>query len=110
MYEYEATVVKVVDGDTVHLDVDLGLETSRRLKCRLKGINAPELKTEAGKEARGFLTETLKSAKVFRVETVKDRTEKYGRYLVLIYIGEGEVTANDLMIDAGHAEPYMIDT
>ena len=106
MYEYAATVLKVVDGDTVHLEVDLGLDQSRKLSARLYGINAPELNTAAGKAARQHLTFLLFGGDGPRVtvRTYKDRREKYGRYLgTLVKAG---VDVNHQMVEDGHAVVY----
>jgi len=111
MFDYTAKVVDVHDGDTVTLDVDLGFGIVRRDRFRLFGpdpsgqwgINAPELPTPEGKAARVFLFDKLTAAGggVVRVQTVKDRREKFGRYLAVLIV-EG-VNVNQLMIDARHA-------
>lgn len=106
MYEYAATVLRVVDGDTVHLEVDLGLDQSRRLSVRLYGINAPEMATKEGKEARQHLTFLLFGVDGPRVtvRTYKDRTEKYGRFLATL-LKDG-VDVNHRMVEDGHAVVY----
>lgn len=109
MYEYRAKVLRVVDGDTVHFAVDMGLETTRILKVRLYGINCPELsELPAGPDAKAyteaFLTEKGTPEGWFLLHTIKDKTEKYGRYLALVFDGDGEgVCLNDLLVASGHA-------
>lgn len=104
MYEYYATVVKVVDGDTVHLNIDLGLNINHFIKCRLARINSPELSTPEGKLAKGYLQDILTGEKII-VRTVKDKTEKYGRYLVEIETAyRGNI--NDHMVSYGMAKFY----
>jgi endonuclease YncB( thermonuclease family) len=66
VYEYRATIIDVVDGDTVHAEVDLGCDTSIKLAIRLAAINAPELHVggelnQAGTDARQHLIELLRS-------------------------------------------------
>lgn len=85
MYEYKATVHRVIDGDTAILNIDLGLSTFRRVTIRLKDVRAPELSAEFGLEAKAKLTSLLLAD--LTVKTFKDRTEKYGRYLGTIYSG-----------------------
>lgn len=120
-YTYDAVVKSVHDGDTVTLDMDLGLDVHLSdFKVRLAGINAPELPTPEGKAAREFLAALLPAGTAILVDTVKDRQEKYGRYLGVLRIGanpsmtgklpvmdrEGKVSVNDYMVLNGYAKPY----
>jgi micrococcal nuclease len=108
-YQYKATIVSITDGDTVHADIDLGFNTWRRDEdLRLYGINAPEMHGDtkaAGEAARQALLDRIFGKQV-TLCTIKDRREKYGRYLAKIYIGDELI--NDWMIDKGFAEPYYI--
>jgi endonuclease YncB( thermonuclease family) len=113
-FVYPAKVVRVVDGDTVSvelvlIDVDLGFNVNVRvphvITLRLGGINAPETSTDAGKVASVFLKTLLEPGTDCTVYTVKDRTEKYGRYLAWIHI-DGDEFVNDIMIAKGHAIEY----
>lgn len=102
MYEYEATVVSIHDGDTLRADVDLGFDTWRGNEpFRLIGIQAPELGKPGGRESRDWLRDLLPLGTTVRIVTEKDRTEKYGRYLATIF--KGELNVNDALVDAGHA-------
>jgi micrococcal nuclease len=56
-YIYQATLERVVDGDTVDIVIDLGFSTFRKERIRLYGVDAPEINTEAGKLAKGFAEE-----------------------------------------------------
>lgn len=107
MYDYAALVVSVFDGDTIRADIDLGLGVWKRHEpLRLFGINAPELRGEtmaAGKAARDALRSRILE-KYVRVRTIKDRTEKYGRYLAVITDDLGEV--NQWLVESGHAVRY----
>lgn len=104
MYEYRGVVTKVVDGDTVHIDVDQGLENHRFLKARLAGINAPEKNTPEGVAVKDALVAELEGVQL-TVRTIKDRTEKYGRYLVVLILDDGTVV-NDNLVERGMAVPY----
>src|SRR5213593_4303800 len=104
MYEYQAEVQRIVDGDTLHVRVDLGFDIRVDQILRLLGIDAPELRTASGREARDFLTSLLPIGTVVTVRTVKDRREKYGRYLATVL--QGDVSINDTLIASGHARPY----
>lgn len=103
MYQYRAQVLRVVDGDTLHLDVELGFDVRRRDTFRLYGINAPEMSTPEGIAARSWLVERL-ALGVLIISTHRDRREKYGRYLATLWIDH--VNVNEAMIAAGHAVVY----
>lgn len=108
MYEYRGLVEKVHDGDTVTVAVDLGLEISHRITLRVKGINAPELPTPAGKISQGFLAGLI-LGKTVLLRTVKDRTEKYGRYLADLAVLNGDACGEwigKLMVDSNNAVPW----
>lgn len=113
MYEYTATIVSVVDGDTVDLIVDLGFRIQQTIRCRLMGVNTPELtsKIDAERaralEAKQYVI-THASNRPLRVKTYKDKTEKYGRYLVDIFYEEAGVEhhLNQDLITTGLAVSY----
>jgi micrococcal nuclease len=106
MYEYRATVLRVVDGDTMHFDFDLGVDVHIQLGCRVAHINAPERSTPEGKVAKVWAAAWLAAhGPVFYVYTIKDHQEKYGRYLVEILSATGE-DFGSAMIAAGQAVAY----
>lgn len=100
-YVYLARVVSVHDADTLLADVDLGFGVSIRMPLRLNGLNAPELSTPAGKVAAIWLQARLPAGQQILLATIKDRREKYGRYLAEIFL-DGE-PLNTALIAAGHA-------
>lgn len=104
MYTYQATVVKVVDGDTVDLDVDLGFSIHRKERFRLSDINAPEVSTTAGLEAKAYMIGRLPIGTVVTITTKKDRADNYGRFLANIFLGD--VNLNQEMLSTGHAVKY----
>jgi micrococcal nuclease len=89
IYTYKAELVRVVDGDTVDLIIDLGFDTSRRERFRLYGIDAPEMNTEAGKAAKRWFIEALSALGTIYVQTIqletKAKRDKYGRFLAVLY-------------------------
>lgn len=116
LYTYRATVLHVVDGDTVDLTVSLGFDMTFKGRFRLVGINTPESygpdACDAGRAAKQYLIDTLKVGTVVIVKTSKDKKEKYGRFLAEVFlVGEGGQPApssvNQMMIDAGHAKAYF---
>lgn len=114
MYEYRATLLKVVDGDTIDVSLDQGLETYRTVRLRLYGLNAheihdkdPALRSLALK-AKKFVADFLPTTEgALTIRTIKDRTEKYGRYLAKVYVGDAPDSLNDALVTAGLAVPYM---
>ncbi len=107
MYEYQALIIGVYDGDTVNANIDLGLDTHRLIKIRLYGINAPEMigtTKVTGLAARDALRERVLD-KVVVMRTIKDRTEKYGRYLGVLIDDGGDVNA--WMVASGNAVVYF---
>lgn len=102
-YHYKAKCVRVVDGDTVDLEVDVGFKISIKHRFRLAGINAPEMRYEEGKIAKAWLKEKVEG-KDIEIFSYKDADDKYGRYLATLIL-EGK-DLNLLMVDEGFAEFY----
>lgn len=107
-YCYRAQVVRIVDADTMVLDVDLGLETTRRLTVRLWGIDAVERRDDKSPEAVQFVAEwILKNADKggwIEVRTIKDTREKYGRYLVSLMSSDPDGSdLNYALVSKGYA-------
>jgi len=111
MYEYAIKeIVKVVDGDTIDILIDLGFDLTKKERVRLAGIDTPESRTRdleekaMGLEAKDFLTRRLKDGKAsgLRVKTEKDG--KYGRMLGWILCGETNI--NNEMVYRGYAWEY----
>ena len=107
MYEYNAKVTKVYDGDTITVDFDLGFGIIlRKQKIRLLGINAPEVRGEQredGLKTRDELRKRILGKKVV-IKTSKDKKGKYGRWLGEIWLEDECV--NDWLIKEGFAEEY----
>jgi len=111
-YVYHAKLVSVTDGDTLELDIDVGFDITVRGTVRLEKINAPEMKTAAGKRAKDFISRKLKGTHLV-IET-KKTPGKYGRILAKVFyhrtrkdyreILQYGSLINDDMIEAGHAK------
>jgi|TARA_B110000259_G_scaffold181265_1_gene223031 micrococcal nuclease len=115
MYEYRTKVVRVVDGDTVDVDVDLGFGVwLRKERVRLYGIDTPESRTRDKEEkkyglaAKAFLKKALGTSPILK--TTKDGKGKYGRILGEFIVDDGEtgtrVNINQLLIEEHHAAAY----
>lgn len=115
MYEYKAKVIRIIDGDTIEVELDLGFDTYRREKIRLLRVNTAEIygvKKESAKYAAGqvatdftktWISETNSN---ITLKTEKDKTGKYGRYLAEVFAVEGlhvgvGKNLQDAIIEAG---------
>jgi micrococcal nuclease len=118
MYEYRVKqVLRVVDGDTIDVDLDLGFNISYTQRVRLAGIDTPESRTTdkaekvLGLEVKKHLTELLKSSTQIVIRTEKpDSTEKYGRILGWIFLDGSSESVNTALISDGYAWDYMGET
>ena len=118
MFEYYVKkVTKVVDGDTIDVEIDLGFDISFSSRVRLAGIDTPESRTTdkmekaLGLEAKAYLKSQIESAKTVVIKTEKmDSSEKYGRILGWLFLDASEVSVNEKMIEDGHAWGYLGDT
>ena len=118
MFEYYVKKVsKVVDGDTIDVDIDLGFNISFSSRVRLAGIDTPESRTTdkiekvLGLESKSFLKNAIDSAKSVVIKTEKmDSSEKYGRILGWVFLDGSEISINQKMINDGYAWGYLGDT
>ena len=88
LYTYKALVVKVIDGDTLRAEIDLGLKAVTRQKLRLRGIDCPELNTAKGREAKAFVEAALKPCDFIIVKS--HWSDLHGRYLADIFFSPAE--------------------
>lgn len=118
MYEYRIKkVLKVVDGDTIDVDIDLGFNISYTQRVRLAGIDTPESRTKdarekvLGLEVKDKLKKSIEAANLVVVKTEKpDSTEKYGRILGWVYLDGDTRSLNEQLIEEGYAWGYMGET
>jgi len=109
MYEYAIKeVVKVVDGDTIDVLIDLGFDLTKKERIRLAGIDTPESRTrnleekKMGLEAKEYLQNKLDNCNDLRVKTEKDG--KYGRMLGWLHGNDENI--NNIMVTEGYAWEY----
>lgn len=104
MYKYNAKVLKVIDGDTVDLEIDLGFKVSFKTRVRLIGVDTPEKWFPYGKVVKEYLRQELEGNEIYLDVTKKD---KYGRYLVTIYKNISDtLSVNNLLINQNMAKAY----
>ena len=110
MMTYRAIVEKIVDGDTVKVNIDLGFRTWIKANCRLYGINTPELNSidederDRAKQATTYLSELITAGERYNI--ISHELDKYGRPLVTILKNGVEDSVNNLMVHSGHAIKY----
>lgn len=102
-FTYVATVERVVDGDTFDVDLDLGMRTHVRTRLRLEHVDAPEMKTPAGREAKALVEAKMPVGSVVTVATQKP--DKYGRALASVQLPDGSDLATWLL-KVAMASPY----
>jgi micrococcal nuclease len=114
MYEYKANVLRVVDGDTLEVLIDLGFGVCFKEKVRFTRVNTPEVwgvKKESaeyklGEEASGFTKGWIATCEnKIVLKTTKDRKGKYGRYLAEVFADAGPRVGENLqnaIISAGY--------
>jgi micrococcal nuclease len=113
MYQYNVKISKVVDGDTVDVDIDLGFSTVlKKQRVRMMGIDTPESRTrdlvekKFGKAAKAHLKSILDAKQITLVSHDKG---KFGRILGELFVDGETVSVNQRMINDHHAVPYTGD-
>jgi micrococcal nuclease len=107
MYEYNCTVTRVVDGDTIDVILDLGFSILHKCRVRLYGIDTPESRTRdkdekvRGKLAAKYLKDSIKNGtEIILRSKLKDSKGKYGRVL-------GEIIVDSININQSMIEKYL---
>lgn len=108
-YKYKAIVVEIYDGDSVTVDIDLGFNNwIKNMKLRLYGVDTPELRGDErsdGLISKQYMIDNILGKEVI-VQTIKDKKEKYGRYLAVIWLND--ININEKLLEEGLAEPYIV--
>jgi len=108
LYNYQAKVLSVYDGDTIRCDIDLGFSMILSNQAiRLYGIDTPEVRgeeREEGLKVRDVVRDLILNKNVI-LQTIKDTKGKYGRWLGKVYLDD--LCVNDFLIENGYAKPYL---
>ena len=117
-YNFRVTKInRVVDGDTIDVTIDLGFDLYKKERVRVAGVDTPEKRTrdkeekELGLDATAWVKEKLDGALrgddelIIRTEVVGG-VGKYGRLLGWLYVGDNDLSLNELMITEGYAWAY----
>ena len=115
MYEYRCKIVKIIDGDTVDVDIDLGFGVwMHKERIRLYGIDTPESRTrdldekKYGLIAKSWIEKFMPLGSMQTLITQKDKSGKFGRILGKFRVNDGsyDIILNDWMITNHHAVAY----
>ena len=117
MYTYKISPLKIIDGDTIDADIDLGFDIKVKKRIRFMGINAPESRTKDLEEkARGLAAKDRVKALLDGCKNIQLKSHgigKFGRCLgeIMLDMVDGSekltlVSLNELLIKEGHAKEY----
>lgn len=113
MYQYKIKKIKrIIDGDTIDVEIDLGFNVTITQKIRLKNVDTPEIRTknlkekEKGIEAKEWLEKELSREGEWMIDTFKE--DKYGRILGILYCEGDFVTVNQKILNEEIAKPYIL--
>ncbi|MCP5513377.1 MAG: nuclease [Leptospiraceae bacterium] len=95
LYTYKANLERIIDGDTLLVNIDLGFSIFSQQRLRLRGLDCPELSTPEGLKSRKFVELKLKDVKFLIIKTYSQ--DLYGRYLVDVLYLTGDATEEDVM-------------
>lgn len=110
MFQYKAKVMRVVDGDTLWVEVDLGFFLRQSMYLRLYGLNTPEIRgpeRPQGLKTKEFVMNTLPVGSTVVIKTYK--TEKYGRFLTDLYYLPGSEDADDILLRGTWLNQELLD-
>jgi len=111
------SIDRVVDGDTIDVSIDLGFDLIKKERVRIAGIDTPEKRTRdleekaLGIDATNWMKKNLEDT-IAGDDELTIRTElvggmgKYGRLLGWLYVGESDISLNEIMIQEGYAWAY----
>mgnify|MGYP003116079024 CR=1 FL=1 len=111
-FEYNATLVKVLDGDTIDAYIDLGFDLKIKKRIRYMGIDTWESRTrdlaekEKGLAAKAYVKDLLENSDDGKFSIISHGKGKYGRVLGEIFVKGHDKSVNELLKENGHAYEY----
>jgi micrococcal nuclease len=113
MYNYSIEVLKIVDGDTIDAEIDLGFDVKIKKRIRFMGINAPETRTrDADEKVKGLAAKERVKGLLEDATSITVKSHGVGKFgrclgeLTLTQAGK-EINLNELLISEGHATEYF---
>lgn len=99
-WKFEATVLRMIDADTLYVSCDVGFGADVRVRVRVANIDAPERNTPEGRAAELYAMTLLSGSPWIAVETKFDRT--FERYVARVFLADG-TDFGERLVEAGHA-------
>lgn len=107
LYVYKCILIRIIDGDTMVVDIDMGLDIHVYKKIRLAGLNAESKRTNLGQKAINVVNTYFVNKGFVYLRTFKDKVGKYGRLLCELVDSDG-ICLNDELVKLGLASHYMV--
>lgn len=112
MYNYNANLVRIIDGDSVIVDIDLGFNMwIKNVSVRLFRVDTPEIRTKndiekiAGYLAKARVEQLLSDGKL-QITTILDEKDKFGRILGVVYNSDGDII-NEILVEERLGIPFL---
>jgi micrococcal nuclease len=108
-WTYRARLVRVVDADTIHVELDLGFDVVKREVLRLAKLDSPELSTPEGRVARAVALDWLSDAKTVEwpLLITTRKADRYKRYIATVTDATtSRPSLNDYLLEHGYAQPW----
>lgn len=110
MFQYEAKIIRVIDGDTMELFMDLGFSTHLKTLVRLAHINTPDTLNMGAKgiqdPARDFILQHCPPGSICVVDI--SRKEKYGRWLADVFYLLGSISRDEILLNGKNLNRELI--
>jgi micrococcal nuclease len=107
-YLYKAEQLRVIDGDTLEVLIDLGFHSFTQQRIRLAQLNAPEITSASGRAARNFLTDLLTDAKTIVLQTHK--ADLHGRYVAHVFASPRKLSIDDCFAKGKHINDLLVQS
>ena len=108
-YTYEATIDRVIDGDTHLVVIEVGFGIKVHDKLRLRGLDTPELGTPEGERAKKFVQGLLPVSSTIIIKSHKSRVDNYGRFVVDVFYRKDAQDPQEILKDAVYLNQQLID-
>ncbi len=108
-YTYEATIDRVIDGDTLLVVIEVGFRIKVHDKLRLRGLDTPELGTPEGERAKKFVQGLLPVGSTIIIKSHKSRVDSHGRFMVDVLYRKGVSDPQEILKDAVYLNQQLID-
>jgi len=114
LYNYKCKLLRILDGDTIECNIDLGFDIWRKAKVRLQNIDAPELRTKDLTEKKNAIESTEMLRKlivdenpngIFYIKSKK--VDSFGRCLAILILESG-LEVNTALVELGYASEWKI--